>query len=135
MVCSLRCRCSLIMKNYLHSLYKYKFLSLKNSFFPSTIPEQNKLDWLLSLYLPKFLHAFNFAIHKTSNSAFRWHNHKNIEYLKRLYDSPSHLYVLKPFYDCYCEVETTFLTDSINLFTTRAIFWYCYDWFKEGKFS
>ena len=98
------------------NIFKHHFF--KNSFFPSTLIEWNKLD-------PNIQSAASLNIFKKSllkfirhspNSVFNCHNCKGIKYLTRIYLGLSHLRehkfkhsfqdTLNPFCSCGLDVET-----------------------------
>ena len=116
-------------------LFKTKHNFFKNSFFPSTVIEWNKLD-------PAIRNSESFSLFKRSilsfirpaqNSIFNCHNIRGIKLLTRLRVGLSHLREHKfkhnfqdsvnPLCDCSCEIETTshFLLHCLHFCNERKV--------------
>ena len=98
---------------------KQDILFLKNSFFPSTIPEWNKLDHNIrnSSSFNIFRKSILKFIRPSANSLFNCHNPKGIKFITRLRLGLSHLREhkfkhsfqdsLNPFCSCGLDIEST----------------------------
>ena len=126
------------------TLFHTKFNFFKNSFFPSTVIEWNKLDPNLrsAASLSVFKKNLLKFIRPSPNSVFNCHNCKGIKYLTRLRLGLSHLRehkfkhsfqdTLNPFCSCGLDIETNmhffycplFASQRRTLILIVIVFWH-----------